>query len=513
MYRFKDTTEHGMAVPTLLAEAVSIDGEYIENKVSGYRTLAVSGRESLEYEVSDEARPIGIDGMEYYGKRQPDRRITVKFLLQAGTAADFISRYRKLKDFCKGDNRKLGFADDPNAHYTGTLVSVDEPEPGQMSVVGSMEFYCADPNLTADALDSEAAAVENGILKAHVDNGGSAPVFPVYRIKHIAENGYLGIVHAGGAFEMGNREETDTVTHAQSEILSSSFADFAPFTGANPQNPQILYNGTLNVQDYKGNHILRAGTAGSGAFWHGGCRRWVLPADSNGEVGAVNFYTWFSIEFMTGKMGQTGLVQIMLADADNRLIAAFGVQKSDTTGNSARAQAWVGGNNPREVHKWYFTPSVYADQNPFSNGTGAEDILKVGGDLRFYFWGKYYPVHVPELANTKVSSVQVFIGQYGNRALDGNQFITVCGVGAFKGRKDNVNKVIDVPNRYASGSEIVIDTETDSVRLDGFPVNDEVVDGSSFSKLPVGGTDIEFYTSPWCKTPPSIQVEYRKRWL
>lgn len=512
MYSFKDTTEHGMAVPTLLAEALSIDGEYIENKIQGYRTLAVSGRESLEYDVTDEARPIGIDGMEYYGKRQPDRRITVKFSLRADTATSFMARYRQLKNFCQGD-RELRFADEPNAHYVGTLVSVDEPDPGQVSAVGSMEFYCADPTLIADALDSETAAAEGGILKAHVDNGGSAPVFPIYRIKHSAENGYLGIVHTGGAFEMGNREEADMESYAQSEILSSSFADFTPFTGANPQNPQILHNGTLSMQDYKGNHILRAGTAGSGSFWHGGCRRLVLPADSNGEVGAANFYAWFAVEFITGLMGQTGLLQIILADADNRLIAAFGVQKSDTVGNSARAQAWVGGNNPREAHKWYFTPSTYSDQNPFSHGTGAEDILKVGGDIRFYFWGKYYTVHVPELADTKVASVQVFIGQYGNRAMDGNQFVSVCGVGQFKGRKDNVNKVRDVPNRYAAGSEIVIDTETDSVRLDGLPANGEVVDGSSFAKLPIGGTDIEFYTSSWCKVPPVVNVEYRKRWI
>lgn len=513
MYSFKDTTDHDAVVTPLLAEAISIDGEYIENKISGYRTLAVSGRESLEYNVTDEARPIGIDGMEYYGKRQPDRSIVVKFSLQADTAVAFMARYRQLKNFCQGENRELRFADEPNAHYVGTLVSVEEPESGRMSVVGTMEFYCADPHLVSDVLNSETATTENGILTAHVDNDGSATVFPVYRIRHTSENGYLGIVHPGGAFEMGNREEADKVAYAQSEVLSSSFADFSSFTGANPQNSQILHNGTLSIENYKGNYILRAGTAGSGSFWHGGCRRWVLPADSNGEAGAVNFYTWFSIEFMTGKMGQTGLMQVMLVDANNKLIAAFGVQKSDTVGNSARVQTWVGGNNPREVHKWYFTPSTSAKDNPFSNGTGCEDILKVGGNIRFYYWGKYYTVSVPELANTKVASVQVFIGQYGTRAINANQFVTVCGIGQYKGRKDNVNKIKDIPNRYSAGSEVVIDTESDTIKINGLPSNDEIVDGSTFAMLPIGGTDIEFYTSSWCKTLPTVSVEYRKRWL
>lgn len=513
MYEFRDTIDNSEQDVSLLAEAISIDGEYIENHIPGYRTLAVSGRESLEYDVTDEDRPIGIDGMEYYGKRQPDRTITVKFSLQADTAAIFMARYRQLKGFCQGDNRELRFADEPNAHYVGTLVTVDEPESGQLYVVGEMSFYCADPCLISDVLDSKTAATEDGIIIAHINNEGSAAAYPIYRITHAAENGYLGIVHSGGVLEIGNREETDQISYAQSETLSGSFADFSPFTGTNPQNEKILHNGTLNLTNYKGIYILRAGTVGSGSFWHGGCRKWDLPADSNGEVGAVNFYTWFSVEFITGKMGQTGLIQIMLVDANNKLIAGFGVQKSDKVGNMAYVQTYVGGNNPREVHRWYFEPTMWAKDNPFSNGTGSEDILKVGGKLRFYYWGKYYTVSVPELANTKVASVQVFIGQHGSRALNATQFITVCGIGKFRGRKDNVTKWKDVPNRYAAGSEIVVDTESDSITVNGLAANDEKVDGSEFPMLPVGETDIEFYTSSWCETAPEVTVEYRKRWL
>ncbi|MCK9343756.1 MAG: hypothetical protein M0P33_07590, partial [Massilibacteroides sp.] len=64
-------------------EAISLDGTYIEDAVEGYRTLSVSGRESLAYTITDDDRPVGTDGMEYYGKRQQSRTITVQFELSA----------------------------------------------------------------------------------------------------------------------------------------------------------------------------------------------------------------------------------------------------------------------------------------------------------------------------------------------------------------------------------------------------------------------------------------------
>ena len=54
---------------------------------------------------------------------------------------------------------------------------------------------------------------------AHVDNDVSAEVYPIYRIKHVTENGYLGIVHPGGALEVGNREEADKEEYQRSEVL------------------------------------------------------------------------------------------------------------------------------------------------------------------------------------------------------------------------------------------------------------------------------------------------------
>ena len=50
MYRFVDITEaaEGMELPS---EAMQINGEYLEERIPGYRTLSVSGREALSPEI------------------------------------------------------------------------------------------------------------------------------------------------------------------------------------------------------------------------------------------------------------------------------------------------------------------------------------------------------------------------------------------------------------------------------------------------------------------------------
>lgn len=502
MYDFRDVTNTGTAPTYSSPEAISLDGTTIEDAVEGYRTLSVSGRESLAYTITDDDRPVGTDGMEYYGKRQQSRTITVRFELSAPSAAVFMARYRKLKDFCKGEGRKLRFADEPNAHYTGTLSSVDAPEAGSLRVVAEMAFYCADPYLESDVTTTVTASVVDGKLTAHVVNDGSGEVYPTYRITHVAENGYLGIVHPGGAFEMGNREEADKTPYTKSERLLTGFTGFSPFTGTNPQAPDFTMNGslTLDVEGY-----LSLNNCGSGNWWHGGCYRAKLPPDSNGEVGAKNFYCWFELKYMTGLMGQTGITEVLLTDENDAFIAGFNVQKFDRSGNRAEVYFMIPGGKAFKTIG--LTPSVY-DENPF-NGRGAEDILKEGSKLTFYYFGNYYTINIPEIENKKVTYIYVVLGQLGTSA----KYITINKIGKFSATKNFVEKWKDVPNRYTAGSEVVVDTATDAIRVNGLPRNDELVTGSVFAPLPPGETDVEFYPSSWCAANPTAVVEFKKRWL
>ena len=51
MYRFVDITKQ-QSVADLPSEAMQVNGVYLENEISGYRTLYTEGRETLETEIS-----------------------------------------------------------------------------------------------------------------------------------------------------------------------------------------------------------------------------------------------------------------------------------------------------------------------------------------------------------------------------------------------------------------------------------------------------------------------------
>lgn len=500
-YAFHDTTSRS-TTRVLASEAMSLDGKYIEDNIAGYRTLTVSGRESLEYEIKDDDRPV--DGQTYYYKRVPARTLTITFQLIAPDAATFMVRFRELKRFCQGENRVIRFADEPNAHYTGTLEEIESPDPGLISVTAKMSFYCADPYLISDTITTVTAKSVNGVLTANVINDSSGEVYPTYRIKHTKENGYIGIVSSSGALEIGNKEEMDGHTYETSEVLFDGFGSFEDYEGAGPvSNDVATTSGTLTrdkgTQDWLWNRSNPSKFA---------CKRIKLPADSKGVVGASSFYLWWESQFETGRMGQTGLQQIALTDADDKLIAAFSLFKSDKTANGA----YVFFYGPSSRYKLFvFTPN---NKNLFSSQQrrGYEDILKIGNKLRFYYNGRYYETSISGLADKAVTYCYVVIGDWGNRT-GSTDHVTINGVGRMYGKKLNVENWADDPNRYKAGSEMVVNTESDSITVDGLPRNDDLVTGSEFFALPPGESKIEFYASDWCKGDPEITVEYRKRWL
>ena len=86
MYDFTDTNQ-SFGGPLLPSESLKINGEYIENQINGYRTLNVSGRESLSPELSYFETGVR-DGSVLNSKRYPARTIVVTYQLIADTNED-----------------------------------------------------------------------------------------------------------------------------------------------------------------------------------------------------------------------------------------------------------------------------------------------------------------------------------------------------------------------------------------------------------------------------------------
>jgi hypothetical protein len=293
---------------------------------------------------------------------------------------------------------------------------------------------------------------------------------------------------------------------------SANFTNFANATGqAQPEHPEFFdTNGALAWQS-DGLRLQSMGSGTKGA--QGGMKVFQIPADVNGHVGAANFYSYFNIFAWSGAKGQTGILEVLYADANNKLIMGYGVIKSDTSGNMGTAQFFVGGNNPRmwKLYDFETNNNENGKNAMFNQSSGHTDIVKSGANLEWYWMGSRDKLYVPELEMVECRKIFVYIGQYKGRSM--SNFMSNLSLRKLNFQKNNIPQIKDVPNRYPSGSQLLINMDTAKIYQNNVSANDQLVTGSEFFPISPGNNELNFYFSDFMINNPTIEVSWKERWL
>lgn len=183
MYNFVDTNEVA-AGGILPAEALQINGEYIENLINGYRTLSVTGREALAPIVSTFETGVR-DGSALLNKRYPERIITIKYQLIAKTNEDFREAYNKLGEILNVKDAQLIFNDETDKFFTGTPCNIAEVDGGKNAVIGEFELLCTDPfKYSVIEYEAQPSLDEKSIL---IDYNGTYKAYPILEAQFFDE--------------------------------------------------------------------------------------------------------------------------------------------------------------------------------------------------------------------------------------------------------------------------------------------------------------------------------------
>ena len=347
-------------------------------------------------------------------------------------------------------------------------------------------------------------------------NDGNVPAIPIITVKHNAENGYIGIVNSTGAIEVGNPEEADTEEIKQSEVLFD-YRDSKITDGltASAKNVAILNDtgqnlvGTVASVDWSGRKHLFLQNPGGTTGNNAGSLTWNIPADSSGATGSLNDYIWWRQVFLLGAANQFGFIKLTVSDEQGRFL--YGVEtfkRYNGLGCEYNFMAADGKGGFNMIKQWTFTGTHLDSQNPFNEPRGWSDLKRNDDKVTVFWWGSYNTFVIPEIKGRKSSKVHVAFGALGNKPLVARMYLDSIFY-----RKDFVAVTKDIPNRYPIGSNVVLNSENDTVTVDGLERIVDIVHGSTFLTIPPGRSTLEVYSSSWVRTKPTVKIEFEERYL
>ena len=332
IYDFIDVNEQ-QTETYLPAEAVSVNGTYLEEIIDGYRTLYVSGRESLGIET--ETYTVGsANGEKLKYTRYPARELVVGFQLLCPTNEDFRIRFNQLNNILSLDEADFIFHDEEDKYFTGTPVMDASVEAGRNNVTGEWKIECFYPFkrsvdlITLTSEDEEGVVIEGNTATFGFEYNGSVPAKPLLRATFAGaleggdynEDGDCGFVAFLDADEniiqLGNPEVVDVdELNKNGTLINSTFDSTADWTADG------ISCGNITDQYYnKGKGQTLSYAKGIGTL------------DRSTE-GAVDFNVKLVHRLAVNKAGQTGTFQCLLRNNGTNVVG-FTINK---TGNGTNA--------------------------------------------------------------------------------------------------------------------------------------------------------------------------------
>lgn len=354
-YAFEDTTTHAAVTPPLPAEAVSVNGTYIEDAISGYRTLYVKGRESMAKEI--DSFSVGTaDGETVRSTRYPARTLTVGFQIIAESNNDFREKFNHLNNILSQGEADFVFRDEADKFFTGIPIMDIDVDPGRNAVTGEWQIYCAYPFKRSIAvIEATPTTINNTDAQFNIAYGGNYPTKPILRAEFAgalsggnwSEDGDCGFVAWVDADEnivqVGNTEAIELAPeYTAAQIINRTFTtldDFATTGGATWGNKVVAGSLTPNqaIPDAYWNNgrgqtlQFAKPTYGAASAWHGPIAHYAI------QEGMVNYEIGCMHRMCANANAQCGSFELgayNINDGEYTLLTGFVIEKvaNGTTG-------------------------------------------------------------------------------------------------------------------------------------------------------------------------------------
>lgn len=482
--------------------------------------------------INEVIRPVGNErdvttndapflGVNVQEVKTGPKKIKVKFTVQKKTARDTELAKHTLATILNTDKPvRIDISDEPDKYYMGLVIgSVDVDNVARWLQKGEFEILVPDGvahGTTYRRFDNGQEQPDKVVF--NLVNNGNVPAFPVITVKNNAENGYIGLVNTSGAFEVGDREEADIGTVKRSEVLidfrgdriSDGFARATKNKAVTNDNSENVVGTAELTTLWDKKHIRLRDQTTSGKYGnYAASLSWDIPTDSSGAVGSLDDYITGKQIFVSNAANQYGFIKITVSDTNGQFLYGIETFKRKKGQDCEFNVFGSDGKNSYYFLKCLnFTGISDSKLNPFTSSRGQFEMKRNDDRVHVYYQGSVYSFIIPEIKGRKSAKIHVMLGAYHDKPMVSNMYIDELFY-----RKDFVPAIGDVPNRYPIGSNVVLNSENDTVTVDGLEKTVDVVDGSSFLTIPPGNSQLEVYCSSWVKTKPTVKVEFKERYL
>jgi len=427
------------------------------------------------------------------------RRITMPFYINK----DIPDALEKIAQIVNVEEPKqLIFGDEPDWYYSaivdGTLSFT------RLEREGSGTITWLVPDMYKHAVNSTTYS-NDGADKSRIlfDNNSNASTPVNVRVKMKSDNGFLGLSLNGAYYQVGIPEQVDGVQLPPSEQLVDNGVDRLSQALVNNTTCQPLpaYMGHLSQtgtvsKTNNGLEVTNYGTSPDKS-WAGPSLTWKFPPTDDGHVGAKNLFLWQDVCFETSALPEAGLQVHTLSDKDGkRLFSVIYIDQSGTI-NQSKIIAFVNDKKVYETNN-YWTSTGYK---------GFMSMTKSGNNFVLVYGNTTKTFVDPDLENAEAMYYTIGYGKWYNNPAPQHNWLA-----QWKLRQDKINIWKDIPNFFANGDVVQLNSENNELTINGVPNWDRVDVGSEPFNAKIGSNILGVVASNFAKTP-DVTLTFNERKL
>ncbi|AIK73255.1 TPA: distal tail protein Dit [Streptococcus agalactiae] len=467
----------------------------------------------------------GKDGSIFIGTKTKHKVIKVPFWVKYNTIEDYDALQLALSS---KKPKMLMFSHIPGRYYLAVQVGDLNFKEIKMNGFGEITFIVADAYAHSTSYRRIKDYTQDGNkMTFKIKNNGTAPAFPIFRIKHLGENGYIGIANETGAFAVGSPEEEDgTIVHRNEVLFDYSKAIAQALDGA-PNVAKLnhmppTYDTELKrmridniLGSGKGGEYVVIGNRGTtpGYTEHVGTRTFIINPDSNGEY-TMNEHLWWQQIFIATAQDQKGFLKLCVTGIDDEGNDEFlyGIETYKRKNGFETEYNFFALDDDGVGWRFYKQFKFQADRNyhnPFSmNRSRAVEIFREEDKFRIYFNGAHHHVTVPSLKGKKSRKIHLAMGTCS----DSSKYINYNLFEKVNFEKMGVSHYNNIVNKYQPGDEVIINFENDTVSTKDIDSIQDVVLGSKMISIPPGESELVVHLSSWVAALPDISIDFEERY-